>query len=90
MVLDDIAAGPEERLRRDDMVAGFQRRHHRRGHRRHAGRGRAARSGTFERGHPRLQHRDRRIGEAGILEARILVEEARLGLLGAVVDMPLR
>ena len=37
-----------------------------------------------------LEHGDRGVAEAAVLEARILVLEARLGLLGAVVDEALR
>ena len=90
MVLDDIAAGAEQRLRRHDMVAGPDLAHQRGGDGRHARRSGAAGLGALEGGHALLQHGDGRVREAGILEARILVQEARLALLGAVIDMALR
>jgi hypothetical protein len=90
MVLDDVATGAEQRARRHDMVAGSNRRHHRRGHRSHAGRRRAAGLGAFEGGHAGLQHRRRRITQPAVLEARIGVQEAAFGLCRIVVDMALR
>ncbi len=90
MVLDDVTTGAEERARSDDMVARPHRRHHRRGDRRHAGRGRATGLGALERGHPSFEHRRRRIAEPAVLEAGIGVQEAAFGLRGVVVDMALR
>ena len=58
-VLDDVAAGAEQRLRRDDVVAGLELAHQRGGDRRHAGRGRARGLGAFERRHALLEHRRR-------------------------------
>ena len=77
-------------LRRHDVVAGFQRRQHRGGDRRHAGRGRAAGLGAFERDHALLEHRNRRIGVARIDVAGVLSLEARLAQLGSLVDIALR
>ena len=54
--LDHPAAGAEQRLRRDDVVAGAHQAHQRGGHRRHAGRGRARGLGAFERRHALLEH----------------------------------
>ncbi len=45
--------------------------------------------GALENGHPALEHGDRRVGKARIEEARLLALEARLALLGAVVDKAL-
>src|SRR5262249_32622700 len=58
-------------------------------HRGHAGRGRAAGFGAFELDHAPLEHRNRRIGVARIDVAGILALEARLALLGTVVDIAL-
>ena len=80
--LYDIAARAEQRLGRDDMVAGLQLAHQRGGDRRHAGRGGARSLGAFEFGHAALEHRDGRIGEAAIDEAALLALESRLGRLG--------
>ena len=71
------------------MIAGLERREDRRGDRGHAGRGRARGFGAFELDHAALEHRDRRIREARIDEAGILALEARLALLGGVVDVAL-
>ena len=49
VLLDDVEAGAEQRLRGDDVVAGAHLAHQRGGDRRHAGCGRARRLGAFER-----------------------------------------
>ena len=89
IILHDVAARAEQRLRRDHVVAGLDLAGERQRHRRHAGRGRARRFGAFERRHARLEHRHRRIGEARVLVAGLFVLEAPLGLGGAVVDIAL-
>jgi hypothetical protein len=58
---DHIAARPEQRPRRDDVVAGAQLPHERRRHRRHAGRRGARRLGAFKRRHAPLEHGHGRI-----------------------------
>ena len=58
----------------------------RRRHGRHPRRGGASRFGPFEAGHALLEHRHGRVREAGVGIARLLVEKARLGGLGGVVD----
>ena len=83
---DDPVARAEQRARSDHPVARFQMRHHRGIHRRHAGRGRPAGFRAFQQGEALLQHRNGRIGEAGILVVLDRVLERRLGLLGAVID----
>ena len=87
IILDDIAARAEQRLRRHHVVAGFELADERQRHGGHAGRGRARSFGAFERRHALFEHRDRRIGKARILEARLFVLEAALGLGGAIVDV---
>jgi hypothetical protein len=72
------------------VVAGLQRRQDRGGHRGHAGRGGARGFGAFELDHAALEHRDVGIGKARIEKAGILALEARLALLGGVVDKALR
>ena len=89
-ILHHVAARAEQLLRRDHMIARLHLAEQRNRHRRHAGRGRARRFGALERRHARLEHRDRRIGEARILVARLLVLEAPLGLRGRLVDIALR
>ena len=71
------------------MIAGLELAHQRGGDRRHAARGRARGLGALEGRHARLEHRDRGIGEARVLEARLGAVEARLALFGAVVDVAL-
>ena len=71
------------------MIAGLELADERQRYGRHAGRGRACSLGVFERRHALFEHRDRRIGKARILEARLFVLEAALGLGGAVVDVAL-
>ncbi len=89
IILDDIAAGAEQRLRRDHVVAGLELADQRQRDGRHAGRGGARGFGAFERRHALFEHGHGRIGEARILEARLFVLEAALGLRGAVVDIAL-
>ena len=55
-------------------------------HRRHAGGGGHARLGAFERGEPRLEHRDRRVGEARVDVARLFVGELARRFRRALVD----
>ncbi len=89
-VFHHIAARAEQRLRGDHVIARLELTEQRDGDRRHAGRGRARGLRAFERRHARLEHRNRRIGEARILVARLLVLEAPLGLRGGLVDIALR
>ena len=88
-ILHHVAAGAEHRLGRHHVIAGFQRRQNGRRHRGHAGRGGAAGLGAFELDHAPLEHRDRRIGIARIDVAGVFALEARLALLGGVVDIAL-
>ncbi len=85
-VLHHPAARAEQRLGGDDVIAGLDLPDHRIVHRRHAARGGARGLGAFERGHAGFEHVDGRIGEARIQIARLGADEARLALLGAVVD----
>ena len=78
IVLHHVEAGAEDRLRRDDMVAGLDLAHHRERDRGHAGRGRARRFRALEFRHALLEHVDGRIGEARILVAGVLALEAGL------------
>ena len=71
------------------MIAGLDLTGQRQRHRGHAGCGRPRGLGAFERRHARLEHGDRRIGEARILETRLFVLEAAFGLGGVVVDVAL-
>ena len=89
-ILDHPAAGAEQRLGGDDMVAGLHQAHQRGRHGRHAGRGRARGFGAFERRHALLEHAHGRVGVARIDVARDLAGKARLALLGASVDIALR
>jgi hypothetical protein len=72
------------------MIARFDVREYRRRHRGHSGCGCAALFGTFEDFQAIFEHRDRRIAEAAVLEARVFVLEARFGLFGALIDVALR
>ena len=87
--LDDPAAGAEQRLGGDDVVARLDLADDRVVDRRHAGRGRARRLRALEGGHPGLEHVDGRIGEPRVEIARLGAVEARLALLGAVIDKAL-
>ena len=89
VLLDHVAAGAEQRLGGDDVVAGPDLAHQRGGDRRHAGRGRARGLRAFERRHALLEHGHGRIGEARILVARLLALEAPLRAQRAVVDVAL-
>ena len=71
------------------MIAGLELAGQRQRYRGHPGRGRARGFRAFERRHARLEHCDRRIGEARILEARLFVLETALGLGGVLVDVAL-
>ena len=85
-LLRHVQARAEHGARRHDVVAGLEEAQQRRRHRRHAG-GRGARGfGAFQQAHALLEHGRGRVGEARVDEARVLVLEAGLGLLGAVVD----
>src|SRR5262249_48357305 len=89
-VLDHPAAGAEQRLGGNHVIAGPELADERRRHRRPAARGGACRLGAFEGGHALLEHGDRRIGVARIKEARFLAPETSGALPGAVVDETLR
>jgi hypothetical protein len=86
-LVDDVVARAEQLARRHDAVAGLEQRQQREEHCRHAGRGGAAGLGALEGGDAVLEHGDRRIAEARILEVRALALEGRLGFLGAVVGV---
>ena len=88
-LLHDIEARAEQSPRGDDVVASLKLAHERGGDRSHPARCRARGLGAFEQSHPALEHRDRRIGEARIDEARIVALEARLGKLHRVVEIAL-
>ena len=88
-LLDDVAARAEQRLRRDDVVAGLEVAEEDGGDRRHAARRRPRGPGAFEKPHALLEHGDGRVGVARIDEAGLLALEARRRLLGAVVDVAL-
>ena len=90
MILDDVAAGAEQLLRGDDVIASAHLAHQRGVDRRHAGRGRARGFRAFQERHALLEHRDGRIREPRILIAGLLVLEAALGLQRVVVDVALR
>jgi O-succinylhomoserine sulfhydrylase len=93
LVVDNVFATPMLQrpleLGADDMIAGADLSHQSGSDRRHSGRGRARGFGAFERAHALLEHRHGRIGEARILEARILALEAGFRLRGAFVDIAL-
>jgi hypothetical protein len=76
VLFDDVKAGAEHRLRRHDMIAGPDLTHQRGCDRRHPGCGRARGLRALERGDALFEHRNRGIGEAGILITRLLVLEA--------------
>src|SRR5690606_12669542 len=88
--LDDVAAGAEHGAGGDDVIAGLQEREQAGGDGGHAGCGGATYLGAFEQAHALLEHGDGRVAEARILEARVLVLEAGLGLLGGGIDEALR
>ena len=85
-LLRHVEARAEHGARGDDVVAGLEEAQQRGGDGRHAGGGGARGFGAFQQPHALLEHGDGGIGEARIDEARVLVLEAGLGLLGAVVD----
>ena len=58
IIFDDVAAGAEQRLCADDVIAAFELAGQRQRHRRHAGRGRARGFGALERRHALLEHRN--------------------------------
>ena len=89
MFLDDVAAGAEQLLRGDDMVAGAQLPHQCGVDRGHAGGGGAGGFRALERCHALLEHVDRGIGKPRILVARLLVLEPPLGLQRIVIDIAL-
>ena len=88
-LLDHIEARAEQSPRGDDVVAGPELAHERGGDGGHPARRRPRRLGALEQRHPPLEHRNRRIGEARIDEARILALEARLRQLHRVVEIAL-
>ncbi len=89
-VLDDVAAGAEQRLGGHHVVAGLDLAHHGRRHGRHAGRRGAGVLGAFEQRHALLEHPHGGVREARVDEAGVLALEARLGGLGGLVDEALR
>ena len=87
--LDDPAAGTEQRLCGDHVIAGSYQAHERGRDGRHAGRGRSRRFRPFERRHALLEHAHGRIGVARIDVTRDLAGETRLALLGGRIDVAL-
>src|SRR3546814_8218838 len=84
-LIDQPAARPERRLRRDDMVADGKLTQQRRGHRRHAARLYPARLGALDQRDPFLEHLDGRVLEPRIGHADLVAAEARRDALGAVI-----
>jgi hypothetical protein len=82
-LLDDVAAGAEQRARGDHAVAGLELTHQRGIHRRHPARHRARGGCAFQQRHPLLEHGDGWIAVAAVDEARLLILEAGLRRLGA-------
>ena len=68
----DELAGAEQRVGRDDAIAGLDQAHERGEDRGHAGRRAARGFGAFEQCHALLEHLHGRIAEARIDEARLL------------------
>jgi hypothetical protein len=71
------------------MIARFHLSHESRGDGSHTGSGCPSGLNAFKGGHPRFEHRNRRVREAGIDIAGQLVLEPRLAFLSGVVDMAL-
>src|SRR5262245_41500504 len=69
------------------MIAGLQMEHERDGDCRHADRHAPCSRCAFDLAHALFEHVDRRISIAAIDEAFLVPLEARLGLLGAVIDI---
>ena len=88
-LLHDIPARAEERLRRDDMIAGTEVAQQRGGNGSHAGCRGACCFRAFEQADALFEHGGRRVREARVDETRLLVLEARLGLLGRRIDVAL-
>ena len=88
-LFDDVAAGAEQSLGRDHMVARFQLAQHGGGDGGHAAGGGAGGLGALQQGHALFEHGDGGIGEARIDEARRLAFEARLGSLHVGIDIAL-
>src|SRR3546814_3049135 len=72
-LIDQPAARPERRLRRDDMVADGKLTQQRRGHRRHAARLYPARLGALDQRDPFLEHLDGRRSEEHTSELQSLM-----------------
>ena len=85
--LDDVAAGPEQRARGDDAIAGAHLAHDRGVHRGHAGGKRARGRCAFELAHALFEHRHRRIAVAAVDVAGIEILESGLRRLGVVIDV---
>ena len=76
--LEQVGAAAIERLRGDDVAAGIHERHDREVQRCLAAGGRDGADAALERCHPLLQHRDRRIGDAGVdVAGAFQVEQGR-------------
>ena len=84
---DDPVAGSEQGPRCHHPVAGLQVRQQRGIDGGHAGGRGAAVLGAFNQAKPLFQHRQRRIGKAGILIMLNRAGKGRLGLFGIVVDI---
>jgi hypothetical protein len=84
---DDVVAGIEENARGDDPVAGLNESAERGKDGGHAARRGAAGFGAFEEAQALLEHGDGRIRITRIDEARAVIDERRLRLLGGVVDV---
>ncbi len=86
-LLDDVVAGAEQGVGCDHAVAGFHQAGDRREHRRHAAGGGARGLGAFQQRHALLEHRDGRVAEAAIDEARLGIVERGLRLFRGLVDV---
>ena len=89
-IFHHVAARSEHRLGRHDVIAGLEWRENRGRHRGHPGGCGARGFRAFKLDHAALEHRDVGVGEARIEKAGVFALEARLALLGAVVDKALR
>ena len=86
-ILDDVAAAAEQRACRDHMVAGLEMAEQRGGDGGHAARGAARGVAPLQRAHAPLEHGHGGVGVAAIDVAVLVALEARLGLLGALIDI---
>ena len=83
----EIDAAAVERSRGDNVVAGAEQRRDGKMHRRHAACRAHRADAVFERRQPLLQHRRRRIGNAGVNVAGALQVEQTRGVIGIIEDI---